>query len=155
MVKTFRAKWLLLAVWQQQSEEQHHALIRGVQGRSQQMWKMISSPVLSGEIPFQPNPQKAEPGGTRSTRQVASPLGFSRSHSKAALMQKIEKHLWWAFFKFNTRWGGKRKASSIRVWTLKRVLSTALCYTPSLPTDAQLEFFLLCWLQDTFQRPRL
>lgn len=66
---------------QQESEEQCYALLgKCVRGRSQQTHKMIF-PSCSVEIPFQPIPLRRT-GGTRSTTQAASPLGFSWSHSR-------------------------------------------------------------------------
>lgn len=110
-------------------KEQHYALTlsKCVQGRSQQAFKRIFSLVLRGEIPFWPKPQKAEPeGGPRSGTQSESPLGFSWSHSKSTLIQKIEKNICGGpFFKSRTQVEEKEKcplASWFGVW---RVLSTA------------------------------
>lgn len=102
------------------------------------------SPILNGEIPFQPNPQKAELEAPEALHRHY--LLVSHGHIQYTLIQKKEKAFVVGLFKPRTQ--VEEKKLPLVSWFLDSQKSSlyCTCHISYLPTDVQLGLFLVCQL---------
>lgn len=89
-------------------------------------------------------------GGTRSTTQTASPLGFSWSHSRHFNTEN-RKAFVVGLFKPRTSWGGKEKLPLVSWFRLRRVLCTVHAISLTCQWIYNQGFSSVCQLQDILQ----